>query len=58
MINKEFHSFYELVHFSTIKLQRNRCKQFRNDLSLPSLSWEETDTLNSTITLEELQKGC
>lgn len=56
-INSEFKSFYSSLYKSEISLDRQACADFFQDLNLPSLSDNESESLNTPISLEELRKA-
>lgn len=53
-INNEFRSFYAALYSSEISLDKPKCKQFLDNLKLPSLTQCETSQLSRPITLTDL----
>lgn len=54
-IYSKFKSFYSSLYKSEISLYINACMDFLQDLNLPSLSDNESELLNTLISLEELR---
>ncbi len=54
-INSEFKSFYSSLYNSEVSLDKDVCADFFQDLDLPSLSDNESESLNTPISLEELR---
>ncbi len=56
-INAEFKTFYSNLYTSEVILDPDILKNFFHDLDLPSLTEEESESLNTPISLEELRKA-
>lgn len=54
-INSEFKSFWSSFYKSEISHNINACTDFLQDLNLPFLSDNESELLNTPISLEELR---
>lgn len=56
-INTEFRYFYANLYTSGVNLDRDRCRNFKQEANLPILNQEETDDLQRPISLIELKEA-